>query len=250
MSTDPNREGELVSALGALRSRLAHAAEAAGRSTADIELLPITKFFPAGDVAILWRLGCRSFGESRDQEATAKIAEFGELTGAERSSVHWHMVGQIQSKKAKHVAQWADTVHSLSTAKVIAALDRGAVEALAEGARSAPVRVFVQISLDGDTERGGVDIGDPAAVDGICAQVADAEGLRLVGLMAIPPLDADPDAAFAALAAEHRRVLASHPGATELSAGMSGDLEAAVRHGSTCVRVGTALMGQRPLTSP
>lgn len=250
MSTDANREAELVSALGALRSRLAHAAEAAGRSTADIELLPITKFFPAGDVAILWRLGCRSFGESRDQEATAKIAEFGRLTGAERGSVHWHMVGQIQSKKAKHVARWADTVHSVSTAKVATALDRGAVQALGEGARSAPVRVFVQISLDGDTERGGVDIGDPAAVDAICAQIADAEGLRLVGLMAIPPLDADPDAAFAALAAEHRRVMGSHPGATELSAGMSADLEAAVRHGSTCVRVGTALMGQRPLTSP
>lgn len=250
MTAGQNREADLVSALGALRSRLAHAAEAAGRNTADIELLPITKFFPAGDVAILWRLGCRSFGESRDQEATAKIAEFGRLTGAERSSVHWHMVGQIQSKKAKHVAQWADTVHSVATAKVAAALDRGALQALAEGGRTAPVRVFVQISLDGDTERGGVDIGDPAAVDAICAQVADAEGLNLVGLMAIPPVAADPDAAFAALAAEHRRVLGNHPGATELSAGMSADLEAAVRHGSTCVRVGTALMGQRPLTSP
>ena len=124
------------------------------------------------------------------------------------------MVGQIQSKKAKHVAQWADTVHSVATAKVAAALDRGALQALAEGGRTAPVRVFVQISLDGDTERGGVDIGDPAAVDAICAQVADAEGLNLVGLMAIPPVTADPDAAFAALAAEHRRVLGNHPGAT------------------------------------
>ena len=122
MTAGQNREADLVSALGALRSRLAHAAEAAGRNTADIELLPITKFFPAGDVAILWRLGCRSFGESRDQEATAKIAEFGRLTGADRGSVHWHMVGQIQSKKAKHVAQWADTVHSVATAKVAAAL--------------------------------------------------------------------------------------------------------------------------------
>ena len=250
MSVEENREADLVSALGALRSRLAHAAQTAGRNTADIELLPITKFFPASDVAILWRLGCRSFGESRDQEATAKIAEFGRLTGADRDSVHWHMVGQIQSKKAKHVARWADTVHSVATAKVAAALDRGALQALAEGGRTAPVRVFVQISLDGDTQRGGVDIGDPAAVDAICAQVADAEGLNLVGLMAIPPVAADPDAAFAALAAEHRRVLSSHPGATELSAGMSADLEAAVRHGSTCVRVGTALMGQRPLTSP
>ena len=103
---------------------------------------------------------------------------------------------------------------------------------------------------DGDTERGGVDIGDPAAVDQLCAQVAGSESLELVGLMGVPPLGADPDTAFAALAAEQRRIREAHPSATELSAGMSDDLEAAVRHGTTCVRVGTALMGARPLTSP
>jgi len=242
------RESELATALAALRDRLAAAAQAAGRDVAGVELLPITKFFPASDVAILWRLGCRSFGESREQEASAKIAEFQALTGA--TDVRWHMVGQIQRNKAKHIAAWADTVHSLSAPKVAAALDRGALQAIDDGLRTGPVNVFVQISLDGDTERGGVDVGDPAAVDAICAQVAQADGLRLVGLMAIPPLGVDPDEAFAALAAEHRRVRTVHPGATQLSAGMSGDLEAAVRHGSTCVRVGTALMGSRPLTSP
>ena len=242
------REFELATALAALRDRLAAATRAAGRDVSDAELLPITKFFPASDVAILWRLGCRSFGESREQEASAKIAEFQALTGA--TDVGWHMVGQLQRNKAKHIAVWADTVHSLSTAKVAGALDRGALQAMADGLRTDPVNVFVQISLDGDTERGGVDVGDPAAVDAICAEVAQAEGLRLVGLMAIPPLGVDPDEAFTALAVEHRRVLTNHPGATQLSAGMSGDLEAAVRHGSTCVRVGTALMGNRPLTSP
>ena len=242
------RESELATALAALRDRLAAAAQTAGRDVADVELLPITKFFPASDVAILWRLGCRSFGESREQEASAKIAEFQALTGA--TDVRWHMVGQIQRNKAKHIAAWADTVHSLSAPKVAAALDRGALQAIDDGLRTGPVNVFVQISLDGDTERGGVDVGDPTAVDAICAQVAQADGLRLVGLMAIPPLGVDPDEAFAALAAEHRRVRTVHPGATQLSAGMSGDLEVAVRHGSTCVRVGTALMGNRPLTSP
>ena len=224
------RESELATALAALRDRLAAAAQTAGRDVADVELLPITKFFPASDVAILWRLGCRSFGESREQEASAKIAEFQALTGA--TDVRWHMVGQIQRNKAKHIAAWADTVHSLSAPKVAAALDRGALQAIDDGLRIDPVNVFVQIS------------------DAICAQVAQADGLRLVGLMAIPPLGVDPDEAFAALAAEHRRVRTVHPGATQLSAGMSGDLEAAVRHGSTCVRVGTALMGNRPLTSP
>jgi pyridoxal phosphate enzyme (YggS family) len=242
------RETDLATALAALQSRLSDAAKAAGRDVNDIELLPVTKFFPATDVAILWRLGCRAFGESREQEASAKIVEFGELTGA--PDVRWDMVGQIQSNKAKAVAAWAVTVHSLSTAKVAAALDRGAARAIEDGIRTAPVRVFVQISLDGDTSRGGVDVGDPDAIDALCAEVDDAAALQLAGLMAIPPLGADPDTAFAALAAEHRRVLHDHPDATELSAGMSGDLEAAVRHGSTCVRVGTALMGQRPLTSP
>ena len=122
------RESELATALAALRDRLAAAALAAGRDVADVELLPITKFFPASDVAILWRLGCRSFGESREQEASAKIAEFQALTGA--TDVRWHMVGQIQRNKAKHIAVWADTVHSLSTAKVAAALDRGALQAI------------------------------------------------------------------------------------------------------------------------
>ena len=247
-----SRISQLTSGLAAVRSRLALAAEAAGRPVEGITLLPITKFFPATDVEILWRLGCRAFGESRDQEAAAKIEEFDRLTGPDSGSadVRWHMVGQIQRNKAKHVARWADTVHSVSTSKVAAALDTAAGQALEQGRRQRPLRIFVQISLDGDTDRGGVPIGDPPAVDRLCAEIAASPSLELVGLMGVPPIGADPDAAFAALAAEHRRIRNAHPGATELSAGMSGDLEAAVRHGSTCVRVGTALMGMRPLPSP
>jgi pyridoxal phosphate enzyme (YggS family) len=254
------RVEELTAALVALRSRLAAAAVSADRAVEEITLLPITKFFPATDVAILWRLGCRAFGESREQEAAAKIDEFAWLVGGkgqelsrpgpDPDAARWHMVGQIQRNKAKSIANWADTVHSVSTDRVAEALDRAAAEALDAGRRSRPLRVFVQISLDGDTTRGGVDIADHAAVDRICAQIADSRALDLVGLMAVPPVGADADAAFAALGDEHRRIRHAHPEATELSAGMSGDLEAAVRHGSTCVRVGTALMGKRPLASP
>ena len=242
------RAAELTGSLATARARLARAAEAAGRAVEEIALLPVTKFFPASDVAILWRLGCRAFGESREQEAAAKITEFDELV-ADSTEARWHMIGGIQSNKAKYIARWADTVHSVYTEKVVAALDRATATALTAGRRDR-LRVFVQISLDGDVQRGGVDIGNPQAVDRICAQVADSASLDFVGLMAIPPLGVDPDSAFAALAAEHTRVLRDHPAAIELSAGMSGDLDAAVRHGSTCVRVGTALMGQRPLTSP
>lgn len=242
------REVELANALAAVRERLALAAQAAGRDNGEIELLPITKFFPATDVLILSHLGCHSFGESREQEAAVKWAECNSAEPA--SPIRWHMVGRIQRNKARSIANWAYAAHSVDSAKVIAALDRASSGALDEGVRSEPLRVYIQISLDGDPERGGVDIAHPDLVDELCAQVQSAGGLQFVGLMGIPPLDSEDDAAYARLQAEHQRVQAAYQQRLGLSAGMSGDLEAAVKHGSTCVRVGTALLGQRPLPSP
>jgi pyridoxal phosphate enzyme (YggS family) len=242
------RQSELADALSALRARLAHAAEAAGRNAEEIELLPITKFFPASDVLILRNLGCMEFGESREQEASDKGAEVGAVLGAQ--PIRWHMVGRIQRNKARSIAGWAYAAHSVDSAKVIAALNRAATEALQHGHRTEPLRVYLQLSLDGDESRGGVDIGRPDAVDELCASVETAEGLAFVGLMAIPPLAADPDDAFARLQEEKERVQKAYEQPLGLSAGMSSDLESAVKHGSTCVRVGTALLGQRPLTSP
>jgi pyridoxal phosphate enzyme (YggS family) len=249
-----DRESELTHALAAVRSRLAAAAEAAGRNVGEIELLPITKFFPATDVAILSRLGCRAVGESREQEASKKVAELARLSGsypqADVRGMHWHMVGQIQRNKARSLAQWAHTAHSIDGSRLATALDRAVATALADGRRESPLRVYVQVSLDGDVSRGGVDVLTPGAVDEVCAQVAESKSLELVGLMGIPPLDWDPDEAFDRLQSEHSRVLESHPNAVGLSAGMSNDLERAVQHGSTCVRVGTALLGPRRLRSP
>jgi PLP dependent protein len=242
-----DREEQLARGLAAVRQRIADAAAQAGRNAGEIDLLPVTKFFPATDVAILSRLGCHAFGESREQEAAAKSLEVATLI---RQTVRWHMVGQIQRNKARSIARWAHAAHSVDSARLAAALDRGVTRAIDAGERDEPLRVFVQISLDGDPSRGGVDMLRPGAVDEVCDAVESARTLSLAGLMSIPPLDADPDYAFAQLADEHRRVLRSHPEATGLSAGMSDDLEAAVKHGSTCVRVGTALLGKRPLTSP
>lgn len=246
-----DRETELTHALAAVRSRLAAAAEAAGRNVGEIELLPITKFFPATDVVTLSRLGCRAVGESRDQEASAKVSEVTKLLSrADLPAMRWHMVGHIQRNKARSVARWAHTAHSVDSAHLVSALDRGVSAALAEGRRAEPMRIYVQISLDGDDSRGGVDISAPGAVDQLCAQAEESKHLELAGLMAIPPLGSDPDAAFGRLRTEHLRVLESHPNAVGLSAGMSDDFEIAVKHGSTCVRVGTALLGPRPLPSP
>lgn len=249
-SQGSNRESELTQALAAVRSRLAVAAEAVGRNVGEIALLPITKFFPATDVAILSRLGCRSVGESRDQEASAKVAELAAAPDADGREVQWHMVGQIQRKKARSVARWAHTAHSIDSLQLVSTLDRAVSATLAERQRKHPLRVYVQVSLDGDASRGGVDIAAPGAVDAVCAQVVESQSLELVGLMGIPPLGWDPGEAFERLQSEHLRVLQSHPQAVGLSAGMSDDLESAVEHGSTCVRVGTALLGPRRLPSP
>src|SRR5579875_1448682 len=158
-----DRESQLARALATVQSRLAAAAEAAGRKVDEIELLPITKFFPATDVVILSRLGCTSIGESRDQEASAKVREVARILGAGSPPVRWHMVGQVQRNKARSLARWAHTVHSVSSARVAAALDRAVGAARADGHRQDPLRVYVQISLDGDVSRGGVDVSAPAA---------------------------------------------------------------------------------------
>jgi PLP dependent protein len=241
------RRVELANAFAALATRLTRAAEKAGRKVQDIELLPITKFFPASDIAILSSLGCAAFGESRDQEASAKVAA---LAAELPPGAHWHMVGQIQRNKARSIALWADVAHSVSTARVAVALDRAVQQARVDGQRQDPMKIYVQISLDGDISRGGIDVDEPAAIDDLCAQVHAAEGLQFVGLMGVPPVGAEPDAAFARLDLERQRVQGLYQQRLGLSAGMSDDLEAAVKHGSTCVRVGTALMGPRPLTSP
>ncbi|MCF6389174.1 YggS family pyridoxal phosphate-dependent enzyme [Mycobacterium sp. MBM] len=246
MST--HRDAELAAALATVRSRLAHAAEAAGRPVREIELLPVTKFFPASDVVILRRLGCTDFGESREQEAARKVAEVHAALPADH--IRWHMIGKIQRNKARAVARWAYAAHSVDSARVIAALGGGVEQELEAGRRTEPLRIYLQVSLDGDPDRGGVDVSKPDLIDELCAAAHAIDALEFAGLMGIPPLDWNAEDAFARLQAERDRVQQSFRQPLGLSAGMSGDMEIAVRHGSTCVRVGTALMGQRPLTSP
>jgi PLP dependent protein len=225
------RSAELVGSLGAIRNRIADACESVGRDPRSVTLIAVTKTYPATDVAALASLGVTDIGESKDQEARAKVAELPEL------SLRWHMVGRLQTNKARSVAGWASAVHSVDRPKLARAL------ADAAGDRAEPLDVFVQVSLDGDPSRGGVLDAD---LDALCDQIAGHETLRLRGLMAVAPMGADPDDAFATLAGFAERIRAAHPSAQSLSAGMSGDLEAAIRNGATHVRVGTALLGRRP----
>jgi pyridoxal phosphate enzyme (YggS family) len=239
------RREELARRLAAVRGRITAACAAAGRDPAEVELLAVTKTVPARDVATLLDLGLTGFGENRAQEAAAKVVEVAGLRPD--ASPRWHVVGGLQRNKARLVAPWAARVESVDSARLADALDTAVRRALDEGVRRCPLPVLVQYSVDGDPRRGGVADGD---LERLAEHVASRRCLRLDGLMAVAPLDADPEAAFAAVAAAAARLRAAHPGAAVLSAGMSGDLEAAVRHGSGVVRVGTALLGPRRLTSP
>lgn len=243
--TDPARAAQLADALAAVRVRLDAACAAAGRDAAEVELLPVTKTFPVSDAAHLVDLGFAELGEARDQEAVPKVAELATLRPG--SGVRWQLLGRLQRNKARSVARWADCVSSVDSARLVDALERAVGNATDAGERTTPLDVLLQVSLDGDPARGGCPSPElPALAD----RAAHASNLRLLGVLAVAPLGADPDAAFADLAAVHERLLADHPGARTRSAGMSGDLESAVAHGSTCVRVGTALLGTRPITSP
>jgi pyridoxal phosphate enzyme (YggS family) len=234
-----SRREELAAALAGLRQRIGTACAAAERPESEVRLLAVTKTFPAADVDLLVDLGLAEFGESRDQEAAPKAAELAELRPEAR--IRWEMVGRLQRNKARSVARWADVVQSVDSPRLADALARAARE------RRAPLRVLVQASLDGDPGRGGCP---PAELDTLAERVAAADGLVLAGVMGIAPISGDPEPAFEALARMAERLRRDHRGAVELSAGMSGDLEIAIAHGSTCVRVGTALLGGRPLTFP
>lgn len=226
------RRDEIADALRVVRARIDDACSVIGRDPDGVTLVAVTKTFPASDVRVLADLGVTDIAENRDQEARAKHAECAELP------LRWHFVGQLQRNKVRSVASYADVVHSVDRLSLVTALSTAATSSGRE------VTALVQIGLDAgdDSERGGV----PAdlALD-LADAVALAPGLKLGGVMAVAPLGGDVDAAFATLARAAERIRDQHPSAVIVSAGMSGDLEQAIHHGATHVRIGTALLGHR-----
>lgn len=225
------RAEDLAANLAAVRDRIDRARRAAGRDD-EIGLVVVTKFFPAADVRLLAELGVRDVGENRHQEAEAKAAETADLP------LRWHFIGGLQSNKAAAVARYAHVVESVDRASLIPRLDRGAAEA------GRTIEILLQVSLDppGTAHRAGAD---PADLPALAEQVAAAAHLELSGLMAVAPLGEEPADAFVRLAVTRSRFLEKFPTATRLSAGMSGDLEAAIAAGATHVRVGSAVLGSR-----
>lgn len=231
-----SREREISDGLAAVRGRIHAAATAARRDPGEITLVVVTKFFPASDVRLLAGLGVTDVGENRHQEAVAKAAELAEDPAVD---LRWHFIGGLQSNKAAAVAEYADVVESVDRSRLLPALARGAER------RGGEMDVLLQVSLDppGAAGRAGCD---PAALAELAEAAASTEHLRLRGLMAVAPLGEDAEAAFDRLAAIRDGFRATHPDADWLSAGMSGDLEAAIGRGATHVRVGSAVLGPRP----
>jgi pyridoxal phosphate enzyme (YggS family) len=240
-----SRAEELAGRLAAVRQRIAGACRAAGRDPAGVDLVAVTKTVPAADVALLIDLGLTAFGENRVQEAGAKVERVAGLRPGARP--RWHLVGGLQRNKAAAAARWADRVESVDSIRVADALDRAVRRLLETGGRAEPLPVLIQFSVDGDPDRGGAPGPD---LELLAEHVTRCAGLLLQGVMAVAPQGMDPDRAFSAVAQAANRVRTRFPQATTLSAGMSGDLESAIRHGSDVVRVGTALVGARPLASP
>jgi PLP dependent protein len=224
-----------------VRERIDAACVAAKRDPDTVTLVAVTKFFPAADVRHLYRLGIREFGENRDQEAALKAEDI--ASGDPSVRPHWHFIGQLQTNKVRSVVSYADVVESVDRLKLVAALDDAA-----RRSDRAPT-CLIQVNLasathDADTAaRGGAE---PGEVERIADAVAGSGALRLGGLMAVAPLGAPPGPAFERLAALAAKVRGVHCDAAIISAGMSGDLEAAIAAGATHVRIGSALLGTRP----
>jgi pyridoxal phosphate enzyme (YggS family) len=225
---DAVRRAEVEANLTELRERIAIACAIAGRRTDEVHIIAVTKTWPVEDVRILCDLGLRDFGENRDQEASAKSSAFAQVDDRE---VRWHFIGQLQSNKARSVLRYASMVHTVDRPSLADALRKAAI---------APLDCLLQVSIDGDLERGGAS---PSQLAGLLDRIEDP--LRLRGVMAVAPLDMAPAAAFKAVAAVHASVLELRPDATIRCIGMSDDFEIAIAHGATHIRVGSALLGHR-----
>ena len=210
-----SRRDELATNLEAVKARI---------KNPDVTLIVVTKTYPVSDVQILHELGVRDFGENRNEEGLEKsVAVDG----------RWHYQGEIQSRKLRDIAAWADVVHSLDNASHISKLSNAATK---------PLDIFLQLSLDGDPARGGAVESELPALADIALASAN---LHLAGLMCVPPVAADPRTAFTEIAAIHRRFISNYPEAKSLSAGMSGDFEIAIDCGATHIRVGSSILGSR-----
>lgn len=222
--------------LDAVRDRIALAARRSGRRPEEVRLVAVSKTYPAADVRAAAAAGQIDFGENRVQEALGKIQETADLP------LRWHLIGHLQSNKAKKAAAGFAWIHSIDSAELLEAVDRAAADA-----GRAP-EILVQVDLAGEPTKHGAALD---AVGGLVERAAGARAVRLAGLMLLPPYLEDPEAVrpyFRAVRELRDQLCRGGVPAgclRELSMGMSHDFEVAVEEGATMVRVGTAIFGAR-----
>ncbi len=225
----------LAETVPAVRHRIEEAARAAARDPGDVRLVAVTKGHPVAAIEAAVEAGLRDLGENRVGEAEAKRAALSGLSG-----VTWHFIGHIQSRKAPRAVEVADVIHSIDSLKLARKVSRAAEE------RGSPVSVLAQVNTSGEEAKGGLE--GPAVLESI-QELAELPGLRVLGLMTMAPFVDDERVlaeAFAGLRSVSERVRAATDRVgPELSMGMTNDLEIAIREGSTMVRIGTALFGER-----
>ena len=221
-------EAETAARLAETQLRITLAAEAAGRAAADVRLIVVSKTFGAPEITPVLAAGQRIFGENRVQEAKAKWPAL----KAEFPHLELHLIGPLQSNKAKEAVELFDAIHSIDREKIARAL---AEEMKKQGRR---LELFVQVNTGEEPQKAGVPPRDLPALLAMCR---DELKLEIAGLMCIPPVEEEAALHFAFLAK-----LAAENGLTGLSMGMSDDFETAVAFGATHVRVGSAIFGSRP----
>lgn len=222
--------------LDAVRSRIATAAQRAGRDPAEVELLPVSKTVPQERIRLAAAAGCTRFGENKVQEAARKFHEMSDL------ALSWSVIGHLQRNKARDVAEFAAEFQALDSLRLAEALDRRLQAA------GRPLDVYVQVNTSGEASKFGLA---PDEVAGFLAELPHYSSLRVQGLMTLAVFSSDTDrvrACFTLLRSLRDRARDTDPdliGPARLSMGMSGDYEVAVEEGATCVRVGQAIFGAR-----
>jgi pyridoxal phosphate enzyme (YggS family) len=219
-----------------IRGRIAAAARSAGRDPSSVRLVAVSKTFSSEAIREAYAAGQREFGENRVQEALQKIGSAADL------DIRWHLLGHLQTNKAKKAAPAFSTIHSVDSVELVERIDAAAADA------GRTPELLIQVDLAGEATKFGVP---PAEVPQLFDAAARCRAARLTGLMALPPVPESPEDArpwfrrLRELRDEWRAAGVPPPMLAELSIGMSGDFEVAIQEGSTMVRIGTAIFGTR-----
>jgi pyridoxal phosphate enzyme (YggS family) len=214
--------------LEAVTQNIAEATARAGRNLSEITTVVVTKFHPVSLLEDLLKLGVSNFGENRHQEAQEKAKQLGDR------DITWHFVGQLQSKKARQVRRYAHVIHSIDRPNLVDLLASDEII----------TQCFIQVNLTKNPARAGVI--DLPSLERLAEKVKNTQGLQLLGLMGVAPLNSDPRRAFATLREASERIRTIVPTAYAISAGMSHDYPDAIAEGATHLRIGTAITGNRP----